>query len=354
MKNSATMQDVADAAGVSKATVSNVFNQPDRVRPLVREKVEAAAYAIGYGGPNPVARLLNSGKVNMIGFVPPAQQGIGGTFITPYIIALLRGVTQVCEEYGVSLALISGLADKRKNGLENAIVDGFILGTPDDFAIAKRRNLPCVVMDFAGSSNFSSVSVDNTEGARLVTQHLLDLGHTRFAIMSNMQVNGLPAVDHKPTGNPAKLVAANTTNFARLDGISQALGTAGLSLHDFPIIESNPAHGSLVGGASEAAKMLLDTYPSATAIVALTDYQAKAVLNEARRRGIKVPEELSIVGYDDEAGSNKTLPPMTTVAQPTHEKGRAAARLVLGGGDIENIVLPVELVVRGSSGPAPK
>ena len=113
MKKAVTLSEVAEAARVSKATVSNVFSRPERVRPALRQRVEAAAESLGYDGPDPKGRLLSSGKVNAIGVIPPAAFGISLFFKNAYVRAFLEGIAVVCEEHGVGLSLVSGRPDQK-------------------------------------------------------------------------------------------------------------------------------------------------------------------------------------------------------------------------------------------------
>ena len=203
MKKAVTLSDVAKAAKVSKTTVSNVFSRPERVRPALRERVEAAARELGYAGPDPKGRMLSSGKVNAIGVVPVGNFGITLFFTHEYNNAFLAGVAQTCEERGVGLSLVSG----RQNewGINDALVDGFIFESVEQIDLiepARRRRLPVVVTGVAGP-DISSVTMENRKGAREATRHLLELGHRRFVIASRPvsvsaarlppTVQGLPA-----------------------------------------------------------------------------------------------------------------------------------------------------------------
>jgi DNA-binding LacI/PurR family transcriptional regulator len=144
------LSDVARAAGVSKATASNVFSWPERVRPELRERVATAALSLGYAGPDPKGRLLSSGKANAIGVVTPGTFGISNGFRHPYMRDFLAGVADVCEERGAGLSLVSGIDDQKAWGIRNALVDGFILSRIEEIELiepAVRRRLPFVVMD---------------------------------------------------------------------------------------------------------------------------------------------------------------------------------------------------------------
>ena len=145
-----TLDDVGKAAGVSRGTVSNVFNRPERVRPELREKVEEAARLLGYGGPDPKGRLLKEGKFNAIGFMPPGAYAISEVIRSPYGRELLQGAALACDAAGATLSLVNGTDETRTATIREALVDGFILGNVIDIdlvASAKRRRLPFVILE---------------------------------------------------------------------------------------------------------------------------------------------------------------------------------------------------------------
>ncbi|NJM29940.1 MAG: LacI family transcriptional regulator [Rhizobiales bacterium] len=135
--------DVANAAGVSRGTASNVFNAPDLVRPQLRKRVEAAARTLGYFGPDPTARVLRSGKFNAIGVVPPAHLGVAESLTNPVYLQFLRGVGEACDAVGANLVLVSDMVDGA--GIKTALVDGFIFGRFEHLEflnLIKLRRLP--------------------------------------------------------------------------------------------------------------------------------------------------------------------------------------------------------------------
>ena len=355
MKRPMTLLDVARAANVSKTTASNVFSRPDRVRPVLRQRVEAAARSLGYEGPDPKGRMLSFGKVNAIGVVPSAAFGISLFFKNATAQAFLAGVAGVCEEHGVGLSLVSGRDDQRAWGLRSALVDGFIFSSIERAEVleqARSRGLPFVVMDVDCGPDVNWIGVEDRDGARQATRHLLALGHRRFVIASPLHTFRAP-VFHPPGTRGRRLVAGSPGIDERIAGIAEALAEAGIAIDDVPIIEAcgTPEEEAAFGN---GAAMLLDRAPEATAVLAQMDGLALAILDQARRRGISVPRDLSIVGFDDIAEATFADPPLTTVASPVMEKGRTAARMLLEGGPPRHVVLPVKLMVRGSTGPAPR
>ena len=352
----ARLTDVARAAGVSKATVSNVFNWPDRVRPEVRLRVEEAARRLGYSGGDPKGRLLSGGRANAIGIVPPGAFGIGIAFSHPYMRDFLTGVAEVCEDYGAAMHLVSGVGSKKARSIRNALVDGFILNSLEEVDLiepARRQKLPFVVMDADGGPQINSVRIDDRDGARQAAQHLVDLGHRRFAILSVLRQSDSPPILHLPGGARPRLDRGYPSDWERLAGVAEALAGVGISINDVPIVEvfGGSADTSSFGGALAGAALLLDNSPQATAVLALGDTQDLAVLAEAKRRNIAVPRDLSVVGFDDPPQLALADPQLTTIAQPSVEKGRVAARILFEGGPPRQVILPVRLVIRNSTAP---
>ena len=356
MNPPAKLSDVAMAAGVSKATVSNVFNWPDRVRPDLRKRVEEAARRLGFSGADPKGRLLSGGKANAIGIVPPGAFGIGIAFTHPYMRDFLTGVAEVCEDYGAAMHLISGVGGTKARSIRNALVDGFILNSLEEVELiepARRQRLPFVVMDADGGPLINSVRIDDRDGARQAAQHLVDLGHRRFAILSVLRLVDSPPIFHRPGGERPWLDAGYPSDWERLFGVAEVLAAVGISINDVPLVEvfGGSADTTTFGGALAGAALLLDNAPEATAILALGDTQDLAVLAEAKRRNIAVPGNLSVVGFDDPPQLALADPPLTTIRQPAVEKGRVAARILFEGGVPRQVVLPVTLVIRKSTAP---
>ena len=352
MRKSVTLLDVAKATRVSKTTAANAFNNPERVRAELRARVEAAARELHYAGPDPKGRMLSSGKVNAVGVVSFGEFGISLFFTHAYPRDFLAGVAKVCEVRGVGVSLVSSRADQREWGIQNALVDGFILGGVEQIewlAQAKQRRLPFVVVDFDGTPDIASLTVDNRGGMRQATRHLIALGHRRFAITRVLR-SLRPPIFHPPSKTPRKMVAGFTAHDARIVGIADALAEVGLSINDMPIVETcgTPEEERAFGS---GAGMLLDKVPEATAIIALSDGLALSIMEQAKKRGINIPRDLSIVGFDDIADAALSDPPLTTVHQSAFENGQMAATLLLDGGPPRQLVLPVKLVVRGSTAP---
>ncbi len=339
---------MARAAGVSRSTASNVFNNPDMVRPKLRERVEAAARELGYAGPDPTARLLRAGKVNAIAIVPPADMGVYDLLRNPVFNLFVLGVADACDEVGANLMIVPDKPGGTgiNNGMKNAVVDGFIFGRVEhlrEIEPARLRRLPFVVVDFDAGPQISSVRVDAYAGAYAAARHLIDLGHRRFGVLSFLRTFG-PARLH-PVGSPRGPEASGLPiDQEKYRAYTDAFAEVGLDIRDVPMVQAEPWDRA-------AAGMMLDAAPDATAILTMGVMQGILVVEEARRRGMAVPRDLSVVGYNDIAEAQRSDPPLTTVDAMGVEKGRAAARLVFAGGPPRHEIIEPRLMVRGSTAP---
>jgi DNA-binding LacI/PurR family transcriptional regulator len=348
MKRVVRLADVAKAAGVSQGTASNVFNRPHLVRDEVRERVENSARRLGYGGPDPKGRLLRAGKVNAIGFVSANEMAY--FFRDPFARLLTAGIAEVCDEHGAGMSLVPGAS--RENAawsIQSALVDGFIVYCLEDgdrlIGLARQRNLPFVAIDLDAGPGTSSIMVEDERGAHLAAQHLLELGHRKIGFLS-MEPHG----DNRFGWVDADLIRNCSCKVERdrLTGYIGALAEHGAPLDGLPIMV---APNDRQDGAPYAGQ-LIDRVPGLTAIAAMSDILAMAAIDAARERGLRVPEDLSVVGFDDIPDAAEMDPPLTTIAQPIAEKGRRAARLIFEPGEPRKELLEVKLVVRGSTAPA--
>ena len=320
------LADVAKEAGVSYGTASNSFNKPERVRPAVRARVEAAAVRLGYCGPDPVARVLRAGKVGSVGVV--TSNDLAYFFDDPFAQQFMSAVADTCAAHGAGISLISTReADRAAWSIDSALVDGFLLLCAEDsdplVDRARRRGLPYVTVDHP-----DGVAVDDEGGAYEVAAHLLELGHRRIGVLaygSGLRYCGACAV--------------------RLAGYARAVADAGLPPETLWVADT--------GDDPSAIGRALDDFTAAsvpvTGILAMSDRIALRAIAIARRRGMSAPEDLSVAGFDDIAQAAQNDPPLTTVQQPIGEKARLAAARLFAEGDAEGITLPVRLIVRGST-----
>lgn len=348
-----TLKTIADHLGVSRTTVSNAYSRPDQLTPELRERILAAAKALGYAGPNPAARTLRRGTSNSVGVLYTEE--LTFAFTDPAAVAFLRGISEVCAERNATLQLIPTPpgSETAHEAVRDAVVDGFIVYCmPDDddrYELLLGRGLPVVMVDDHRRDETAYVGIDDRGGARAVARHLVELGHRRIGVI----VDRLHADNYRgPADLDRQATATFEVNAERLRGYAEALAAAGIPWTEVPVVEGFPL-STEVG--ADCAGALLDRPERPTAILAGADVFALGALDAARARGIAVPTELSIAGFDDIEGAARSQPALTTVRQPLLEKGRAAARQLFtdhGDGPPEPVILATELVVRDSTGPA--
>jgi DNA-binding LacI/PurR family transcriptional regulator len=336
--------DVARAAGVSQGTASNTFNNPEIVRPALRARVEAAAKALGYVGPDLRGTLLRKGKFNAIAVRPPSQWNIADTLRNPVFTKFMLGVGEVCDEYGADLVVSSGRLDG--SGGTKALVDGMIFLRVEhltEVEPARLRRMPVTVMDFDAGPDVNSVRVDARLGAYTAAKHLLDLGHRRFGIISFLRDPGAAQVFASGVERPAT-AAGTLIDQDKYCGYSDALQEEGIDIGSVPMVQAEVYDAT-------AAGHLLDICPDATAILSMSVMQAIAVIAEARRRGISVPHDLSVVGFNDIDAAATCDPPLTTVDGLTKERGALAARMLFeeGSAPARHEILTPHLILRSST-----
>lgn len=335
--------DVAEAAGVSKTAVSFAFNSPDRLSEETAARIREIADELGYR-PDPVARMLTQGKTRALGILTP--QPLAVVFSNPFFGALCEGVGMAADLEGYGLYLISPLHGSLARAVSRASVDGLVAigltaGHPEIEEV-RRTGLPLVLVDSLAMPEHSSVTIDDEAGAHAAATHLIELGHREFLVI---------AVEP-----PAPLVSASPDSITarRLAGYRSALSAAGIDLSDDQV-ETEPA--TVAGGAAAFARAWsLGLRP--TAVLAMSDAMAIGVIRAADERGLRVPEDLSVIGFDDVDVAAFVNPPLTTVHQPVRRKGEEAVRLLLAAierraNGREQLRLDTHIVVRASTGPAP-
>lgn len=327
----ANIKDVSHAAGVSIKTVSRVINNERYVRPATRARVEAAMAALGFQ-PSAAARSLAGGKSFQIALVCSNP----GPY---YLHGLIAGLRGRCASEGVRLIVHAYEVEADELGadvigfLRQMGFDGAILTPPisDHRPVLdelERAGTPYVrISPGAELDRGASVAIDNEEAARLMTRRLIALGHQRIGFVIGHE--GFPVSQQ------------------RLDGHLAALRECGIKL-DGNLLRQG-AFDFRSGQA--AAEQLLDLRHPPTAIFASSDDMAAGVLGIAHQRGIRVPDQLSIAGFDDTDLASLVWPALTTMRQPIRAMAERAADLLFDGAD-ERIVLPSELIERASTAPA--
>lgn len=302
------LKDVARQSGVSVTTVSHVVNGTRRVAPATRERVQRAIAELGYR-PDGIARALKSNRSRTIGMIVTAANN-------PFFAEIIRGVEDHCSAHGYGLMLCNtDDADARQlaylQALRDKRVDGLIVMTahsgPDFLAALARQPLPTVLMD-ADPSRGEEIAVVNDDsrlGARLAIEHLLARGLTDIALLTG------------PASHPRSR--------ERLAGALEALEAAGRRPPEARIVATN----LLADGGYDAMQRLLAASPPPQALFAFNDLVAIGAMRAAREHGLRLPDELSVVGYDDIELGRYLTPALTTVHQPVYELGaRASAQLI--------------------------
>lgn len=333
-----TINDVAKLAGVSRMTVSRVLNNSGYISQETRERVEKAIAAINYV-PNALARSLRFKQTNIIALIL--------TDITnPFFTSVARGVEDVAREQGLSVIFCNTDESEAAeitylNILLQRQIDGFLLvparDSSESIALLQAHAVPVVVVDRrVPHGPVDSVRSNSEQGAYELIRHLLALGHTRIAVLSGS--------------------SAVSTALDRVAGYTRALREAGIDLDRQHIFfdQFTQGDGYLMARAALAA------IPPPTALFAANNFIAFGAIRAIREAGLRIPEDISIVAFDDLPQSMIWEPFLTVAAQPAYQIGQRATELLLsrmageGPTATQAIVLPTTLIIRKSSAPPPR
>lgn len=328
------LEDIGRMAGVSRATVSRVVNGEQNVRPEVRERVEDVIRRTGYT-PNAAARSLVSKRTGVIGLVIPSR--VHSLFEDPYFAQLIQGVTLASNRAGttLSLFLFQSEAEERELSprvIESGFLDGIIITATrmGDPLVARlvSRGLPLVMVGRPDVADVSFVDVDNRDGAVQAAHHLVDAGRARIGLIG------------APTNT--------TTGRDRLDGFLAGLADRGRAFDPDLRVDGDFSQSS----GHHAMLRLLDR--GVDAVFAASDSMALGALRAIRERGLDVPRDVALVGFDGFSASQTSVPPLTTIRQPVAETATRAVEVLIDliSGDASapvSTVLPVELVVRATT-----
>lgn len=336
---SPTAEDVARLAGVSRTTVSLVLNGvPDaRISPETRQRVLEAAARLNYR-PHAGARHLVRGRSEVIAFV--MRQTPDQVFADAFLPEVLRGLSNVLREANLHLLLFPLAPDhppeETTHLLQERRVDGMILSGPRfedrEWLEHWAQETPVVLLGHLAGSSLPSVDVDNLQAAAMATRHLLKMGHRRIGLITNAPLS-------------------YTASYERWLGYRQALEEAGI-----PYDETLVAFGAFTPASGAAAmEQLLGLPAPPTAVFVASDVVSFGALQVVRRRGLRIPRDLALVGFDDVPLSAYLDPPLTTVHLPAENLGREAGRLLIqwireGRPSMATIRLATGLVVRQSCG----
>jgi DNA-binding LacI/PurR family transcriptional regulator len=341
-----TLATIAEELGVSRMTVSNAYNRPEKLSAELRERVLATAKRLGYSGPDPLAATLRRGHVGALGLL--FDDPLTYAFTDPAAVLFFEGVAAVGERERVGLVLVPGLLGRpaETDLTRTALVDGFVAYTDviDDrrLDVVEERGLPLVVVDGPPREGAPSVGIDDRGAARAAAEHLLERGHRDI---------GIVAFPLSPDGyeGPSDLERQAAGRYfctrERLIGMRAAFEAAGLDWAAVPMEERAP-HGRDAG--RRAATALLDRDERPTALLAMSDELAIGALQAAAERGLDIPGDLSVIGFDDTPAAAEAQ--LTTIWQPHREKGETAARMLLEpDAQPARVVLPTRLVKRAST-----
>ncbi|QUF01611.1 LacI family DNA-binding transcriptional regulator [Actinosynnema pretiosum subsp. pretiosum] len=342
VRRPATLASLAAELGVSRTTVSNAYNRPDQLSPELRRRVLETARRLGYPGPDPVARSLRTRKAGAVGLL--LTENLSYAFRDPAAIGFLEGLALACETAGQGLLLVPANPEREDvAAVHRAGVDGFVVySVPDDdphLAAVLERPVPTVVCDQPDLADVDRVGIDDRAAMHQLAQHLIALGHRRVGVVC-MRL----ARDRNDGFVP--LSRQESAHFhvqrSRMSGLRQAFTEVGVDWASVPVVER--FDHTIAQGASAAAQVL-DRDPQITALICTSDILALGALQEAERRGLRVPADLTVTGFDgireaEQAG-------LTTVRQPVLEKGRAAGKLLLEIGERtkpRTVTLETELI----------
>src|SRR4051794_28393414 len=323
-RRAVTLQDVAREAGVAVSTVSRALSDPQRVNARTREHVSAVAQRLGYR-PNRLAQALPTGRTGMLAVLVP-------DITNPHNFGLVRGAEAQARAAGSILIIADtqGRPELEAAHLDRlaSSVDGFVLVSsrlPDAELRSSAERSPVVLFN-RRVEGLASLATDSADGSRQIVEHLVALGHRSLAYLAGPR--------------------AAWSDSQRWRALSEHAEAGGAR-----IVRCGPFDPTLDGG-PPAADVGMST--GATALVAFNDLLAIGVLRRLAERGIAVPGEVSVVGYDDIFGADFCSPPLTTVAGPVDEAGRTLVDILLAGRiPVPAITLPTHLRVRRSTGPAP-
>ncbi len=330
----ATIADVAERSGVSTATVSRVLSGAVPARDATRERVLAAARDLDYR-PSGIARALKRSETRTIGLL---ITDIGN----PFFPQIVRAIEDEAHQRGYGVVLCNAADDPDR---ELAYLDILLERRVDGLIVASARTtrrhadrlasvpMPVVLVNSdVAADGLPGITVAHRHGARMAAEHLLALGHRRLAHV---------------TAPSSQAAAARQ----RLAGVTDALRAAGLNPSSL-LVAGGDEH---VDGGARATELLLAEHPAPTGIVCYNDLTAVGALRAIHAAGLRVPHDVSVVGFDDIELAAWTDPPLTTIRQPTDALGRwAVERLTAAEPPIraaERVVLEPTLVVRGSTGP---
>lgn len=347
-----TLQTIADRVGVSRMTVSNAFSRPDQLSAALRATILATAEELGYVGPDPAARALARGTTGAVGIL--LTDSMGTAFKDDVATSFFGAVAQELAPTGLAVTLLPLYGSKDMIPARDVPIDGALVYACPDGAPALdwlvRRRLPLVFVDRLPTPGSASVTLDERGGGRQGAEHLVSLGHRHVGLLT-VSFEGPHGVVPDPSAAGGDFVSRQ-----RVIAWTEVLGAAGVRMTAVQVREN------VEQDAYDGARLLLEAGDRPTGVLCFSDLVAWGVLRAAHDLGLRVPQDLSVVGFDDARLARRVRPALTTIRQDVAVKGKAAAAAltaaILGERDgataePEHVVLPTELIVRHSTAPPP-
>jgi DNA-binding LacI/PurR family transcriptional regulator len=331
-------------------TVSNAFSRPDQLSAQLRERILTAAEELGYAGPDPSARALARGTTGAVGVL--LTDSLRYAFTDEVATTFLGAIAEELAPTGLALTLLLATDQGPMIPARDVPMDGAFVYSCDMESTAVdwlvRRKLPLVFVDQVPAPGIPSINIDDRSGARAAAQHLVDLGHRRVDIVTE-NINGDFGIVDDPLG-----ASENHVIKQRLLGWFDALRAAAI---EPTVVQEGPSDES---PGTESARLLLEGDDRPTAILCFSDVIAYGVVDAANSLGLSVPDDLSVVGFDDNPLAKRMRPALTTVRQDVAAKGHAAAAALTAAiararsgsttrTRVRHVLLPTELIVRGST-----
>lgn len=334
---------MAQELGVSTATISNAFNRPDQLSAVLREHILKECERLGYNGPNPAARSLRTGATGIVGVM--LAERLAYNFRDGCATDFLQGVSEVLDDARINMLLMPGRDEFYHQHAMESIPDRYIVyGPPRDISVIERierQHKPVVTVDFK-LTNHLSLNVDNYGGAKQAASHVF----RQIKGQGPVAVIGLRLISSDFIGRIREqdlLDPIMSISRQRLEAYRDAALENGVNIPEALIWNT---HESNWTDGVKAAREALSCHPRPRALFCMSDQLALAALNVARDMNISVPSQLKIVGFDDIPEARRSHPAITTVYQPSIEKGRLAAMMVLNPDRYESRVLPTQLHIR--------
>ncbi len=310
-----TIADIAAKSGFSKTAVSFAFNKPDRVSAQARKKILAVAAAEGYI-PDPMARNFSLGRHKNVGLLLP--QKVESCLANPYMHGIIRGIAEVCQAHSHMFTVIPPLHSSIDDAVRNATVDGIItvgLTVNETLGrILEQRQIRVVAIDGADDTDVVTVTIDDIEAARLQMKSALEKGHRRIAVLSLQD-------DYYSADTP---VGSLSIVRKRKLGFSRALAEYGMSFDDIICINAETTFDAGFSHASDLLSADEDSRP--TCFVCMSDIAALGVVAAIQDKGLRLPDDVSVIGFDGLEDLSYYGRKLTTIRQSAYEKGVASAR----------------------------